>query len=537
MTALVLILSAAPLSFVSAATVFTDSFEAPTNLGNWTSGSAWNSDSSDDHSGSKSARVAGSNSGQTMSRTVSTTGYNTIVVSFWYKAESLDDDSGTSNDDHLYAEYSTNNGSSWNELSDISDVSGDDDDDGNWHESSDSIAAASNIANFQVRFRGVLNNGSDKVWIDDVLITGTAIPTDSDSDGVVDGSDNCPSTSNANQANNDGDSQGDVCDTDDDNDTVVDTTDNCDFNANTNQLDSDNDGLGDVCDGTPFTDEQLCEQQEGMSWNGTNCVEDVAPTCGEGFTGIYPVCIPVFTCPEGTVGIFPLCEEITPEVCPLGWSGTYPDCIEPEGETDLCPEEGIQTEENLPCADIEENTPNETPGEGSGGSTEPSSLCTDGIDNDEDGLMDWPLDPGCTYPYTNDETDPSVPSLQNDENGIGGSVEEGTLASETLEGGACVAPLTSYIGMGNDIPEDVKFLQSFLNTEMKSTLEIDGIFGASTRDVVKSFQVKYAEEVLAPWAPFGIKTTEGTGIVYKTTQRMINMIACPGTDIPMPLLP
>lgn len=46
-------------------------------------------------------------------------------------------------------------------------------------------------------------------------------------DGVVDAADNCRSTANANQANNDGDVKGDVCDSDDDNDTVIDTADNC----------------------------------------------------------------------------------------------------------------------------------------------------------------------------------------------------------------------------------------------------------------------------------------------------------------------
>jgi hypothetical protein len=37
-------------------------------------------------------------------------------------------------------------------------------------------------------------------------------PPDADHDGVLDGVDNCPTTSNSNQANCDGDSAGDVCD-------------------------------------------------------------------------------------------------------------------------------------------------------------------------------------------------------------------------------------------------------------------------------------------------------------------------------------
>ena len=50
---------------------------------------------------------------------------------------------------------------------------------------------------------------------------------DQDGDGVLDGADNCPSVANANQANNDGDSQGDACDSDDDNDGVPDASDGC----------------------------------------------------------------------------------------------------------------------------------------------------------------------------------------------------------------------------------------------------------------------------------------------------------------------
>ncbi len=56
---------------------------------------------------------------------------------------------------------------------------------------------------------------------------------DGDGDKVLDGSDNCPELANADQANADGDSQGDACDDDDDNDNVADAMD----------VDDDNDGL------------------------------------------------------------------------------------------------------------------------------------------------------------------------------------------------------------------------------------------------------------------------------------------------------
>ncbi len=74
------------------------------------------------------------------------------------------------------------------------------------------------------------------------------IVQDSDGDGVLDTDDNCPDIPNPDQANNDGDTEGDVCDDDDDNDGVLDTEDNCQFVANADQADYEGDGIGDLCD-------------------------------------------------------------------------------------------------------------------------------------------------------------------------------------------------------------------------------------------------------------------------------------------------
>ena len=78
---------------------------------------------------------------------------------------------------------------------------------------------------------------------------GDVCDLDNDNDGVNDVADNCPLIANADQANADGDGQGDVCDTDDDNDGVLDGADNCVLVANPDQADSDGNGIGDVCDG------------------------------------------------------------------------------------------------------------------------------------------------------------------------------------------------------------------------------------------------------------------------------------------------
>ncbi|MBM3992513.1 MAG: hypothetical protein FJ298_16160, partial [Planctomycetes bacterium] len=83
----------------------------------------------------------------------------------------------------------------------------------------------------------------------DFALQPSALPTDIDGDGVVDGKDNCPAVKNANQADKDGDGKGDACDGDDDNDGAFDEDDNCPLVANADQKDTDKDGQGDPCDG------------------------------------------------------------------------------------------------------------------------------------------------------------------------------------------------------------------------------------------------------------------------------------------------
>ncbi len=55
-----------------------------------------------------------------------------------------------------------------------------------------------------------------------------------------------------------------------------------------------------------------------------------------------------------------------------------------------------------------------------------------------------------------------------------------------------------------------------------------------TFDAVKSFQLKYWDQILKPWVPFGLATDHtATGYVYKTTQRWINLTQCSTLDIPL----
>ncbi|MDO8614942.1 MAG: thrombospondin type 3 repeat-containing protein [Dehalococcoidia bacterium] len=71
---------------------------------------------------------------------------------------------------------------------------------------------------------------------------------DSDGDGISNTCDNCPSVSNASQADADADGVGDACDTDIDNDGVLNAADNCPSVANPGQEDVNANGLGDACE-------------------------------------------------------------------------------------------------------------------------------------------------------------------------------------------------------------------------------------------------------------------------------------------------
>ncbi len=84
---------------------------------------------------------------------------------------------------------------------------------------------------------------------------GEPADTDTDDDGVNDGTDNCPLIVNGDQANADGDAQGDACDNcpfdpvnDIDDDGICGDIDNCPFIANADQANTDGDSKGDACD-------------------------------------------------------------------------------------------------------------------------------------------------------------------------------------------------------------------------------------------------------------------------------------------------
>jgi len=98
-----------------------------------------------------------------------------------------------------------------------------------------------------------------------------SIIVDADGDGIADDSDNCPSVSNADQADNDGDGAGNACDAtpngDDDGDGVDNLSDNCPSVSNADQADNDGDGAGNACDATPNGD----DDGDGVDNLSDNC--------------------------------------------------------------------------------------------------------------------------------------------------------------------------------------------------------------------------------------------------------------------------
>jgi len=151
---------------------------------------------------------------------------------------------------------------------------------------------------------------------------------------------------------------------------------------------------------------------------------------------------------------------------------------------------------------------------------------------------------------TPDDTDTDGDNEESSGGGGGGGKPSiaGTPSSVSWKGGgevlgtttlACDPLLMTYLGMGKgNSADEVLKLQTFLNEELGLELATTSIFDEATKAAVEQFQLKYADQVLAPWLPFGLASTETpTGYVYKTTQRMINMISCATLEIPMPQLP
>jgi len=179
--------------------------------------------------------------------------------------------------------------------------------------------------NLRVAARGVV--GLSLFVLTTLVLSATALygqNLDTDQDGIADTLDNCPNVPNADQANRDGDPQGDACDLcpdeagtpqgdqfDPDQDGIGTACDNCPNLANADQANRDSDPQGDACDlcpdeaGTPQGD-QFDPDQDGIGTACDNCPnasnQDQADTDGD---SIGNVCD---TCPDNDVDGDVLCS-------------------------------------------------------------------------------------------------------------------------------------------------------------------------------------------------------------------------------------
>lgn len=128
---------------------------------------------------------------------------------------------------------------------------------------------------------------------------------------------------------------------------------------------------------------------------------------------------------------------------------------------------------------------------------------------------------------------PSIPSQ-----GGGGSPAGQVLGASLELPESCTPYLGEYIKLGRkNNSSEVKKLQTFLNS-LGENLPVTGFYGPLSFAAVKHFQVKEAKEILTPWQlQTGSVDKAGTGYVYKTTKRWINLLNCPELNLPMPQLP
>lgn len=234
-------------------------------------------------------------------------------------------------------------------------------------------------------------------YVDAVQNRVVRIDPDQDSDGHADGEDVCPLVANADQADHDGDGDGDLCDDDRDGDTILDADDACPM-GRTNWLpvplsDLDHDGCRDVDEDDDDDGDGLLDTHEDCPAGTTNWTSD-ATTDHDG-DGCADADEDLDDDADG------ICDAATTDmVCSLG-----------ANEVDACPrgELGwtsvtLEDRDRDGCRDITEDTDDDDDGILDADDGCPTVVGTSSVgdligcpDDDGDGVADtadrWPLDP------------------------------------------------------------------------------------------------------------------------------------------------
>ncbi len=171
-----------------------------------------------------------------------------------------------------------------------------------------------------------------------------------------------------------------------------------------------------------------------------------------------------------------------------------------------------------------------------------STLCSDGLDNDGDQLVDL-ADPDCAAFIPVVVTPPTTPTPPSGGNGpiVSGGGGNGPIVGTVLGastggqvlGASCGLYMNKHVRVGskkNDT-EQVKKLQALLNKYIGSNLPATGYFGNMTETAVKKFQAAHSDTILKPW-----NISAPTGLVYLTTLRQINLLECPALTLALPQL-
>ncbi len=192
--------------------------------------------------------------------------------------------------------------------------------------------------------------------------------------------------------------------------------------------------------------------------------------------------------------------------------------------------DGLVDSADPDCADAADNDESNSGGGGGGGGGSVMPQCRDSYDNDLDGLTDA-NDPDCADSEDNDESAPAATGGGGGGGGGGGYLSTATttasstgsvLGSATTTPASCDAYLTAFIKQGNKNDEEqVKRLQYVLKNFESAAVDENGVYDMATLAAVHAFQTKYASEILAPW-----NIAKSTGYVYLTTRKKLNEIYC-----------